>query len=364
MAVERADGLGAASPARAAFLSVLISALILLFIFPAEAFPSSGVFSGLSGTVYVKARGERKWKAAGRKTRVRPGDRVRTGSDGRATIRFEDSSTLSIGNDTEVEVTEYLLKEDKRSATYSVTTGKIRAFISDFSGETDFKVKTPTSTSGVKGTDFILMNKENANVIFGEEGSVAVAGEDGKTVAVSGGTMTENTKGLSPIDPVVVEPGSALEEARRDLEAVTDFSAPVEWERAGRLPDILARWNINYAGYLADSKRFDDSLAVFTIAIDLSTLSPIKAEAHLGRGTVYSRYLNMPKEALSEYMTVVDRYPEPPFAENALFSAGMINMVTGEREEAEKLFRRYIRDYPQGSHRDSIEFFLRDMEKE
>ena len=362
MAAERASGLGA-------FLShvlvpgvLLFSFSMVLFLFPSGAYPASGAFTGISGAVYFKAKGEKKWAVAVKNSPVNPGDRVRTGSDGRASVRFEDSSTLSIGNDSEIEITEYMLKGKKRAATYSVTTGKIRAFISDFSGETDVKVKTPTSTSGVKGTDFILMNKDNANVIFGEEDEVTVSGEEGGPVVVSPGTMTENTLGFNPIEPVRVEPGSALEEARRDLEAITDVGAPVEWERAGRLPDILARWNINYANYLADSKRFTDALGVFSIAVDLTTLSTIKAEAHLGRGTVFSRNLNMPREALHEYMTVVDRYPEPPFAENALFSAGMINMVIGEKGEARMLFLRYRDEYPQGSHKDTVDFFLRDME--
>ncbi|MBI5810399.1 MAG: tetratricopeptide repeat protein [Deltaproteobacteria bacterium] len=240
----------------------------------------------------------------------------------------------------------------------------MRAIVNKFSGSTDIKVKTATSVSGVKGTDFIVMNEGQANVVFAEESRVMVRGDGGRPVYVASGAMTENTKGSSPIRPVKVERGSLLDEARAQLEAVTDIERPVEWEKTGRLPEILARWNINYGHYLADSKRFKDSLDVFMIAIDLSGSAELKAEARIERGTVLSRNLNEPRAALEEYMTVVERLSESSFTENAVFSAGMINMEIGEKDKALFLFKRYLNEYPQGGHRGTIEQFIRGMGKD
>ncbi len=350
-----------------AFLPALASVIFILFsaTFPAATSAGSpaGSIDSLSGAAYLKAKDSERWAVASKGMEVGPGDRVKTGSDGKLSIRFSDGSRLNVGNLSELEITEYILKPKKRIAVYSLSAGKLRAIINKFSGSTDIKVKTPTSTSGVKGTDFIVMNQGPANILFGKEDTVSVSGES-SGVELKPGSMTENTRGGSPIEPVAVEPGSALEGVRADLEAVTDVEKPVEWERAGRVPEILARWNINYGSYLADSKRFKDSLDVFQIALDLTDLPSIRAEAHLDRGTVLSRNLKEPARALKEYMEVVDKYPEPPFAENALFSAGLINMELGEKAPALNLFRRYRAEYPEGIHKDTVELFIRVLESD
>ncbi len=347
-----------------AFLLALAS--VLYFVFPPLSLSAepAGRIESLSGAAYYKAKDSSKWTVASKGADLLPGDSVKTGSDGKMSLKFSDGSRLNVGNLSELEITEYLLKSRKRSAVYSLSAGKMRAIINKFTGSTDIKVKTPTSTSGVKGTDFIVMNEGPANVLFGKEDTVTVSGDDNRSVDLSEGGMTENTKGGKPIEPVAVTPGSALEEVRAELEAITDVERPVEWERAGRLPEILARWNINYGNYLADSKKFTDSLDVFQIAIDLTGLPSIKAEAHLGRGTVLSRNLNEPLSALKEYMEVVEKYPTPPFAENALFSAGLINMELGEKSEALKLFKRYAGEYPEGSHKDTVELFIKVLESD
>ncbi|MBI5561530.1 MAG: FecR domain-containing protein [Deltaproteobacteria bacterium] len=334
----------------------------VLLLVPALSYGATATIDAANGVVYFKAKGSPSWGLTEKGKAVEEGDRIKTGSDGRASLVFADSTKLMLGNDTELEVTEFLLKPRKRSAVYSVSTGKVRAVVAKFAGKSDIKVKTPTGVAGVKGTDFIVMNQGDANVIFGKEGKVDVAGDGGGTVKLSAGKMTENTRGASPITPVAVEPGTALADARAELEAVTDANAPVEWERAGKLPDVLARWNINYGHYLAESKRYKEALDVFRIAIDLSTAPSTRAEAHLERGTVLSLYMNDQRSALAEYNEVIEKYPEVPFVANALYSAGKIDMDAGNKAEAVRLFKRYLSEFPQGPHRTTVEQLLRSME--
>ncbi|MBI1911631.1 MAG: FecR domain-containing protein [Deltaproteobacteria bacterium] len=338
--------------------------LLLLIIFPVSSFASVGSIEKMSGTSYFRQKGSDKWAVAGIGQPVDAGDKVKTGPDGRMSLKFIDGSKLNVGNSSELEITEFLLRKRNRSAVFSLSTGKARAIINKFSGSTDIKVKTPTSVSGVKGTDFIVMNQGSANVFFGESGKVEVSGDKGEPVYLKRSTMTENTVGASPVAPVRVEQGSALEEVRAELEAITDADKPVEWEKAGQLPNILARWNINYGDYLADGKRYTEALEVFKIAIDLTELKQIKAEAHLERGTVLARNMNEPQKALEEYNTVIQDYPETPSAENAIFSAGIVNTELENRQEATRLFKKYLAQYPQGVHKDTVEFFLRFLERD
>lgn len=349
---------------RPGFQLAFLTFLFFLLALPGIANASIGTIENLSGTSYHKAKGSDKWTLAVKGAAIDAGDRVKTSSDGRMALRFEEGSKINVGNDTELEITEFILKRKSRNAAFKLSTGKVRAVVNKFSGTSDIKVLTNTGVAGVKGTDFIILNQGSANVLFGKEDQVNVKGDDGKSVALTPGTMTENTKGSNPIEPVKVEPGTPLAEARAELEAITDVSAPVEWERAGRLPNLLARWNINYGHYLADSQRFKEALDVFQIAIDLSEKRETRAEAHLERGTVYSRSLNEPQKALTEYNSVIENYPELPFVENAIYMAGLIKMDQGDNDGALNLFRKYIDDYPKGRHRATIESLIKSLERD
>ncbi|MBI4950340.1 MAG: FecR domain-containing protein [Deltaproteobacteria bacterium] len=341
---------------------------VIPFVFLALSLPSvshgsSGFLESFSGAVYLKTKVAGRWAPADKGAAIEPGDRVKTGGDGRALVKLSDGTKLTIANLSELEISGYSLRKSERSGSFFLSSGKMRAAVSIFPGRTDFKVKTPTAVSGVRGTDFIVMNQGEANVFFGVDGSVEVSGERDRPVALTTGTMTESTAGSEAIPPVVVEPGTALAEARADLEAATDVDAPVVWERVRDLPDLLARWNINYGHYLADSARFREALDVFEIAFDLTGLPGIKAEARLERGTVYSRNMNDPGKALSEYTDVIERYKAEPFLENAVYSAGLVKMEMKDKDGALGLFRRYIADYPEGSHRSTVDIFIKELEK-
>jgi len=347
---------------RASCCLVAVIFSFFMILSATSALAAIGEIQASSGSVYYKGKDKTVWALASKGIKVDVGDRIKTGTDGRALLVLKDKSRLMLGNETEIEVSEFLLTKKKRSAVYSVSTGKVRAVVAKFSGRSDIKVKTQTGVAGVKGTDFIVMNQGAANVYFGKESRVDVSGdgEDG-TVKLVANKMTESTAGAAPIDPVKVEPGSPLAEARAQLEAVTDVAAPVEWEKTGNLPNLLARWNINYGRYLAESKRFKEALDVFRIAVDLTAISNIQAEGHLEMGTVLALYLNDPRSALVEYNTVIEKYPELPFVANALYSAGKINMDIGNKSEAERLFRRYLNEYPHGRHRETVEQLLRSL---
>jgi len=339
----------------------LISAYCLLPT--AYCYAAIGSISKGSGAIYFKAKAEKRWAVASIGAELNEGDRVKTGSDGRIEVSLQDGSKLTIGNNTEMEITKFLIEKDRRSATIFLQ-GKLRAVIAKFSGKTNMKVKTPTAVAGIKGTDFIVMNEGKANVLFGEEGSVEVKGKDKESVNLAPNTMTENTQGHAPITPVKVAPNTPLADARKELEAVTNVDAPVEWQEAGKLPQILARWNINYGHYLADSGKYKEALEVFQIAADLTDISEINAESRVQRGTVFSRNLSLYQEALKEYQIVLDKYPGMPQAESAMFSIGMIYKDMNEKEKAREYLQRYLKQYPQGKHVSTVETLLGELDKE
>lgn len=342
----------------------LISAYCLL---PAAyCYAAIGNVSKGSGAIYFKAKAEKKWAAAVVGTEINQGDRIKTGKGGRIELELQDGSRLAIGNNTEMEITRFLLDKDKnkRGATIFLVQGKLRAIVAKFTGKTDMKIKTPTAVAGVKGTDFIVMNQGKANVLFGNEGAIEVKGKDKESVALSPDTMTENTQGHAPITPLRVEPDTSLADVRKQLETVTNVDAPVEWQTTKNLPIILARWNINYGHYLADSGKYREALEVFQIAADLTDMPEIGAESRVQRGTIFSRNLGLPQDALKEYQVVFEKYPQMAQAENAIFSVGMIYKDIGERAKAKEYLQKYLKQYPQGKHSSTAELLIKELEKE
>lgn len=343
---------------RARSVLLFISIVIFPFFSTVAMGANIGSITGTDGAVYYKAKKKKEWQIAHIERIINTGDSIKTGADGRARLELIDGSTLTIANNSELVMHRFLLRKKKRSAIFKLSTGKMRAVVSKFKGSTDIKVKTPTVLLGVRGTDFIIMNHGSANVLFGKEDKVTMSGDGARGVVVTTDEMTENTRGAHPITPIKITQGSVLESARAQLESITDVDVPVSWAEAAKLPAILARWNINYASYLADSKRYAEALDVLQIAIDLAAGADTKAEAYLGRGTIFARNLERPEDGLKEYQIVIDKYWATPSAENALFSAGMIYMDQSRNDEALQLFRKYLKEYPDGARRVTVESFI------
>jgi tetratricopeptide (TPR) repeat protein len=174
--------------------------------------------------------------------------------------------------------------------------------------------------------------------------------------------MLQNTRGSVPTEPVQVESGSPLAEARELFKAATGAAPPADWGAVDRLPDLLARWNVNNGHYLADRGDYEQALLVFQIAIDLTLVPEIRADARLERGTVQGRFLNNPRAALAEYLLVLEEYPQLNQAENALFSAGQTLFELGLSDQAAARFRQYLQSYPNGRYRATVETLLRQAE--
>lgn len=299
-------------------------------------------------------------------TTLAAGGWVRTGAGGWAELQLADGSRLTLANRTELELASLRIDPRKKEGIFSLAEGKLRASITKLAGQqTDYRIRSRTVVAGVKGTEFLMLSRGEANVLFGTEGNVAVAGsaKEREIKPLLSGTMVQNTRGSVPTDPVAVESGSPLAEARELFSAATGSAPPTEWEGIDRLPDLLARWNVNYGHYQTDRGEYEQALTVFQIAIDLTLVPEIRADARLERGTVQGRFLNNPRAALAEYLLVLEEYPRLPQAETALFSAGQTLFTLGLNDKAAARFRQYLQLYPAGRYRSTVETLLRQVEE-
>lgn len=342
----------------------LVFLSILLFIPFYGAFGAAGKIDDLNGSVFLRDKNNVPYRNAKKADLLDKGYWIKTGKDGWAILALNDGSKITLANNTEMEITEYIIGKNKKQGVFTIAQGKLRASVTRFTNETvDYKVKSSTAVAGIKGTEFMMMTHGQANVFFGNEGKVGISGTQQKSKQLSANTMVQNTRGYVPIDPVEIKPETPLYTAKENFKEITAATPPKDWEISNNLPHIIARWNINYGHYLADAGKYEDALHVFQIALDLTDKPDIRSDARLERGAVYSSFLNNPEAALSEYLLILEEYPNITQSEIALYNIARTLYELGFKEQAKQRLLQYKKEYPRGRYLSNVETYLRTLEK-
>ncbi|MDD5284296.1 MAG: FecR domain-containing protein [Desulfuromonadaceae bacterium] len=347
-------------------MKLFMITMLISFIMPSISLAAQvGKITGLKGATQFRAVNNIPYSPLNKGDLISEGNWIKTGPDGWVELTLVDNSKFTLANNTEFAVTSFLLTKKKREGSFNLAEGKLRASVVKLAGrQSGMTVKSGTAVAGIKGTEFLMMTQGPANVFFGNEGTVAVSGDGkGQQQPLTAGTMTQNTRGITPVEPLKIEPGTPIAEAKGIFDTITAAMPPAEWTDSGRIPDIIARWNINHGHYLADSGKYNDALQVFQIALDLTKISEIRADSLMERGAVYARFLRNPELALAEYLLVMEEYPKLPQAETALFSAAQTLAELGYTDQARIRFEQYLRDYPAGKHKGNVETLLRNLVK-
>jgi len=120
-------------------------------------------------------------------TEVRSGDKITSGGDGRAQIRFSDGAYVSLQPNTQFEIKEYRFDgkaDGTESALFGLFKGAMRT-ITGLVGHTDhskYQINTVTATLGIRGTGGLI--------VIGNDGSTLISGSSGTwTLSNLGGTI-------------------------------------------------------------------------------------------------------------------------------------------------------------------------------
>src|SRR5881628_2288355 len=167
-------------------------------------------------------------------------DVIETQADSRAKALFDDDSILTVGENSRVEVSEYIYDpaNNQRSSVLRLIQGKARALVGKlFAGlGSKFEVHTPTAVAAARGTYFVVWFEEKAsqkmglNAIgtvrpvsgqglevaelqaggtgvanIGSSGNVAFT-SGGQTVVVPPGNFSFAPAGMPPFAPVIITP--------------------------------------------------------------------------------------------------------------------------------------------------------------
>ncbi len=317
-----------------------------------------GEIAAVEGRAYIKPTKSARWQKATKGTPVFSESILRTSRHSRMAVVFKDGSRLVLGDMTIVSVEKFLLKKQKRRINIFIFKGKIRSIVAPFKGLSNIQVRSQGAIAGVRGTEFVLYHKPPVNIIYTVRGKVQVASPAAPTVHITkADQITENTQGRGFIAPDKVP--EKIKEAIELLLKSTATRAPINWAESGKLPQILARWNINYGKYLIDKKRFSDALEVFQIAHDLTQNPELRAESLVCKANVYARFIKDYPKAAYEYRKVLTYYPETGYAETALYQLGMLYVETNRKQAARKILERYLILYPEGRYVKSVESLLK-----
>ena len=142
------------------------------------------------GSVEVRPPSASDFHHAERGEQAAEGSRVRTGSDGLATLLFADGSQVKVSERSAMLVTHVSNGEKERSAIV-LFCGRLWAKIAKHGGEAAFDVATANAVAGVRGTEFVTTVADDGTTrVQVDEGTVAVS-NDSKSQKVTAGQASE-----------------------------------------------------------------------------------------------------------------------------------------------------------------------------
>ncbi len=88
--------------------------------------------------------------------------------------------------------------------------------------------------------------------------------------------------------------------------------------------------------------------------------SKLQARAQLSIGELYQYYVENYEKSRTIYQSILDKYPDTPFAESALFNLGLASFHDKKYSEAYSSFTTYAGKYPDGRYKDNVKFMTRE----
>ncbi len=192
---------------------ILVLLILLVFVMSLPVLCLSNQWKLLirvKGKVQSKFAGANVWQMVWQSRMLKDGDRARTLEDSRAKIRLADQSVVTIGENTEVEMSQFKLKKTSRLAKIKLFFGKIRVRVGRFTGrDSKFEVKTPNAVLAARGTEFFAsynVVETDATGIIVFEGKVQVSSQTEKMIINAGESAIIRPDGSIMLNPRILRP--------------------------------------------------------------------------------------------------------------------------------------------------------------
>jgi len=188
-----------------------LATILLVFVAPlALASEGSqggiGFYTAVSGRVTVVHQREALVLPVKLHDEIRFKDVVQTQNESRTKAFFQDDSMLTIGENSRIEINEYIYnpEENVRLAVVNLLQGQVRALVSKVfkANGSRFEIHTPSAVAAARGTYFTVWveNEQSGIINIGEKGRVDFT-SGGTTVAVDPGYFSIAYQGKPPSAP-------------------------------------------------------------------------------------------------------------------------------------------------------------------
>ena len=165
-----------------------------------------GFYTAVLGTATVTHLGEGQVLPVKLQDEVLFKDVIQTEHDSRTRALFQDDSMLTVGENSRVEIDEYIYNPEKnvRLAIVNLMQGQVRALVSKVfkANGSRFEIHTPSAVAAARGTYFTVWveNGQSGIINIGEKGRVDFT-SGGMTVAVDPGFFSVAQEGQAPSAP-------------------------------------------------------------------------------------------------------------------------------------------------------------------
>jgi TolA-binding protein len=290
-------------------------------------------------------------------------DLVKTDAVSTMEIRMRTGDRLTVGPSTEV-VLQKAGKEKGRATRLNVKRGLLRSVVETLVKDESYEIETRTAVAGVKGTEFITFATPWAVSLFTKQGTVGVTTHTGQKGDSPQSFITQASDDIAPLQLANFETEQSARNLYELVHSLTDLEVPDTLFPSENLPDIVARFNVNYASYLLDKGEYEKALLVFELAARFARNENLQAEGIARRVVVQSRFLDDLDGALKDVNFLLNYYPDTDFREFALFQRGFIHYEKGSLDQAREYLEDYLETHPEGKYSPSAKALLHSLSDE
>jgi len=149
---------------------------------------------------------------------------ISTSTDSATKVKFADDTLLTVGPDSKVTIDAFVYDPNSKNSKLVVNaTLGVARFVTGKMSSAAYKIKTPTTTIGVRGTVLTVTVEEDgttsANV---EDGVITVQGQTGEPVEVQEGMSTTAEPGEPASEPAPADPEVEADVAEMDVTLMLD----------------------------------------------------------------------------------------------------------------------------------------------